>query len=169
MNEIFIRRSLRRFTDRPLSQQELEQLLRAAMQAPSAGNAQPWEFVVVKNKTTFEKIIEIHPYASPLNTADAAIVVCGNTNRERFAGFWVQDCSAALQNLLLEAVSLNLGAVWLGIHPIQQRVEDLAALLKLPEGVIPLGIVAVGHPAEGQNNQFTDRFDPSRIHYENWD
>ena len=168
MNEIYTRRSLRRFTGQPLTEKELEQLLRAAMQAPSAGNSQPWEFVVVKNKATFEKIIDIHPYATPLDTADAAIVVCGNTNRERFAGFWVQDCSAALQNLLLEAVTMNLGAVWLGIYPNEQRVTDLSALLNLPEGVIPLGIVAVGHPAEGQKNQFTDRFDPSRIHHEKW-
>ena len=168
MNEIYTRRSLRRFTNQPLSDKEIEQLLRAAMQAPSAGNCQPWEFIVVKNKSTFEKIIDIHPYATPLDTADAAIVVCGNTGRERFPGFWVQDCSAALQNLLLEAVSMDLGAVWLGIHPIQQRVEDLSALLGLPKEVIPLGIVAVGHPAAGQKNLFTDRFDPSRIHHEKW-
>ena len=106
MNELNIRRSIRRFTDKPVTEEQMEQLLRAAMQAPSAGNAQTWEFVVVKNKNTFVKIMNIHPYATPLQTADAAIVVCGNTNRERYDGFWVQDCSAAMQNLLLKAVEL---------------------------------------------------------------
>ncbi|MBP0962691.1 MAG: nitroreductase family protein [Oscillospiraceae bacterium] len=168
MNELNIRRSIRRFTNEPVTDAQMEQLLRAAMQAPSAGNAQTWDFVVVKNKATFEKIIDIHPYATPLQTADAAIVVCGNTSRERYDGFWVQDCSAAMQNLLLKAVELGLGAVWLGIHPIAERVEGLAALLDLPKGVIPLGIAAVGHPANGQQNQFVDRFHPEYIHKEKW-
>ncbi|MBR5558760.1 MAG: nitroreductase family protein [Oscillospiraceae bacterium] len=168
MNEINIRRSIRRFTDKPLTDMQIEQLLKAAMQAPSAGNAQTWEFVVVKNKNTFLKIMNIHPYATPLQTADTAIVVCGNTRRERYDGFWVQDCSAAIQNLLLKAVSLNLGAVWLGIHPIQERVDALSALLELPKDIIPLGIVAVGHPAEGYENQYIDRFHPEYIHNEKW-
>ena len=168
MNELNIRRSIRRFTDKPVTEEQIEQLLRAAMQAPSAGNAQTWDFVVVKNKNTFVKIMNIHPYATPLQTADAAIVVCGNTNRERYDGFWVQDCSAAMQNLLLKAVELNLGAVWLGIYPIEERVQGLASLLNLPEGVIPMGIAAVGHPAEGHENQFVDRFHPEYIHKEKW-
>ena len=168
MKEINNRRSIRRFAEKPLTDAQLEQLLRAAMQAPSAGNAQTWDFVVVKNKNTFVKIMNIHPYATPLQTADAAIVVCGNTNRERYDGFWVQDCSAAIENLLLKAVDLNLGAVWLGIYPLQERIDGLSTLLGLPAGVIPLGVIAVGHPAEGYENQFVDRFHPEYIHNEKW-
>jgi len=168
MKEINNRRSIRRFAEKPVTDAQLEQLLRAAMQAPSAGNAQTWDFVVVKNKNTFVKIMNIHPYATPLQTADTAIVVCGNTNRERYDGFWVQDCSAAIENLLLKAVDLNLGAVWLGIYPLQERIDGLSTLLGLPAGVIPLGVIAVGHPAEGYENQFVDRFHPEYIHNEKW-
>lgn len=168
LKEIETRRSIRRFTQSPLTDSQLEQLLRAAMQAPSARNQQPWEFVVVKNRETFEKIVALHPYASPLMTAAAGIVICGDTRRELSPGYWVQDCSAATQNLLLEAVHMGLGAVWLGIYPRDDRVEGLAKLLKLPEHVLPLAVVAVGHPDEGVENKFVDRFDPDRIHKEMW-
>ena len=88
------------------------------MRAPSAGNEQPWEFIVVKSKETMQKIREFHIYSQPLDTAACAVVVCGNQTKERFPGYWVQDCSAATQNLLLEAVHLGLGAVWMG-HPAE--------------------------------------------------
>ena len=168
LKQLETRRSLRRFTNEPVSDQQLEQLLRAAMQAPSARNQQPWEFVVVKNKETFAKIQQIQPFSSPLQTADTAVVICGNTERELSPGYWVQDCAAATQNLLLEAVHLGLGAVWMGFYPREDRVEGLQALLNLPEHVLPLAVVAVGHPDEGVENKFVDRFDPDRIHCESW-
>lgn len=166
MKEIFERRSVRKFTGEPLTDAQLEQLLRAAMRAPSAGNEQPWDFIVVKNRETMQKIREFHIYSQPLDTAACAIVVCGDEEKQRFPGYWVQDCSAATQNLLLEAVHLGLGAVWMGVYPMQARVEDCQKLFGLPETVIPLGIIAVGHPAETPAP--LDTYKPERVHLETW-
>ena len=166
MKEIFARRSVRKFTEEPVSDAQLEKLLRAAMNAPSACNEQPWEFVVIKDKLTFLEIRRFQRFSMPLNTAALAIVVCGDTTRQRFDGFWVQDCSAATQNLLIEAEHLGLGAVWMGLHPIDMWTRRMKELLALPEKVVPLGIIAVGHPDE--HPEPADRFQPERIHYEKW-
>lgn len=166
MEVIFRRRSIRRFSEDNVSDEVVEKLLRAAMAAPSAGNQQPWEFIVVRDKSTFEKVMEFHPYSTPLKEANVAIVVCGDTTRERFAGYWVQDCSAATQNILLEAEHLGLGAVWLGVHPREERVNGLKDLLELPQSIIPLCIVAIGYPLEQRGK--VDRFDEAKIHYEKW-
>ena len=101
-----------------------------------------------------------------LKDAPLAIVVCGDERLERYKGFWVQDCSAATQNLLLAAHAVGLGAVWLGVYPVQQRVAKTQDLLGLPEGVIPLAIIAVGHPAERKPP--ADRYDASRVHRNSW-
>lgn len=166
MKEIFSRRSIRKFTDEPVSGEHLEKLLRAAMNAPSACNEQPWEFVVIKDREIFKKIRTFQRFSAPLGTADLAIVVCGDTKRQTFDGFWVQDCSAATQNLLLEAEYLGLGAVWMGLHPIKEWTDKMSALLNLPEQVMPLGIIAVGHPAA--RVEPADRFRPERIHRDQW-
>lgn len=166
MKEIFSRRSIRRFTDEPLSDAHLEKLLRAAMNAPSACNEQPWEFVVIKNRDIFKEIRTFQRFSAPLDTAACTIVVCGDTTRQRFDGFWIQDCSAATENLLLEAEHLGLGAVWMGLHPIKHWTDRMSALLKLPEKVIPLGIIAVGHPAE--HPAPADRYQPDRVHFDQW-
>ena len=167
MKEIFSRRSIRKFTDEPVSDLHLEKLLRAAMNAPSAGNEQPWEFVVMRDRDSMLKILEFHPYATPLKTAACAVVLCGNTQRQRFsADFWVQDCSAATQNLLLEAEYLGLGAVWMGVYPGANRVEGVQKLLSLPETVIPLCVIALGHPAE--HPEPADRYLPERVHFDQW-
>ena len=166
MKEIFSRRSIRKFTGEPVSDLHLEKLLRAAMNAPSACNEQPWEFVVIKNRDIFQQIRTFQPFSAPLDTADLAIVVCGDTTRQRYDGFWVQDCSAATQNLLLEAEHLGLGAVWMGLHPIQDWTDKMKALLALPEAVVPLGMIAVGHPAA--RVEPADRYQPERIHFDKW-
>lgn len=166
MKEIFSRRSIRKFTQEPVTEQEREKLLRAAMNAPSACNEQPWEFVVVRNREVMQEIRKLHIYFGPLDTADCAIVVCGNLKREVAPGFWVQDCSAAMQNLLLEAEYLGLGAVWMGVYPIEARVESVKEILSLPESVIPLGIAAVGRPAI--EVEPADRYQPDRIHQDKW-
>lgn len=166
MKEIFSRRSIRKFTDQPISAEHLEKLLRAAMNAPSACNEQPWEFVVIKRREIFKKIRAFQPYSMPLDTADLAIVICGDTTRQRYEGFWVQDCSAAAQNLLLEAEYLGLGAVWMGLHPIQEWTDKMSALLDLPETVVPLGMIAVGHPAA--RVEPADRYLPERVHLDKW-
>lgn len=168
MKEIFERRSIRKYTAEPVSLEQEEKLLRAAMQAPSAGNEQPWEFIVVRDPETLKKMTKDHPYSTPLLGAPLGILICGDVNKQRFNpyAYWVQDCSAAIQNLLLEAQYLGLGAVWMGLHPIKEREDVLIELFGLPEGVIPLGMIAVGHPA--QTVEPVDRYLPERVHREKW-
>ena len=168
MKEIFERRSIRKYTADPVSLEHEEKLLRAAMQAPSAGNEQPWEFIVVRDPETLKNMTEGHPYSTPLLGAPLGILVCGDVNKQKFNpyAYWVQDCSAAIQNLLLEAQHLGLGAVWMGLHPIKEREDVLIELFGLPEGIIPLGMIAVGHPA--QTVAPVDRYLPERVHREKW-
>lgn len=166
MNAIFKRRSIRKYLDKPVSDNYVKDILKAAMAAPSAGNEQPWEFIVVNDRNILNRIAEIHPYAKMLLQAPIAIVVCGDMNKEKYQGFWVQDCSAATQNMLLEATDKGLGTVWIGVYPNQDRINDLVSLFNLPANVIPLGMVAVGYPAEDM--QEVDRFDENKIHYNKW-
>ena len=166
MEAVLKRRSIRQFTDRPIAQDDLNTLLRAAMMAPTARNCQEWEFVVVRNKETFKKMMHVHPYAKMLEQADCAIIVCGNTQREHAPGYWMADCGAATQNILLAATSLGIGSVWLGVYPNEERMKGLAALLGLPDYVKPLNIIALGYPAEKKEE--VGRFDPAKIHTEKW-
>lgn len=168
MDTIFKRRSVRKYLDKPVEDAQITQLLKAAMRAPSAGNEQPWEFVVLSERDTMVKIMEFHPYAKMLQATPCVIVVCANLQRSKFPeyDYWVQDCSAAAQNLLLEAWDLGLGATWLGVYPIPERVQGMQALLKLPGHVVPLCAVTVGHPAEVPPP--ADTFDEERIHREQW-
>lgn len=167
MEAIFKRRSVRKFTSDRISDQDMEKLLRAAMRAPSAGNEQPWEFIVLRDRETMVNVLEFHPYATMLKEADCAVVVCGNLERKKFTeDYWVQDCSAATQNLLLEAVELGLGAVWLGVYPLKERVAGFQKLLNLPDSVIPLNAVALGYPSIAPDP--ADTYVPGRIHWEKW-
>lgn len=166
MDSILKRRSIRKYKDIKVSDEVVEDLLRAAMAAPSAGNEQPWEFVVLRNKEVMKKITEIHPYSKMLLNSDVAIVVCGDEEKEVFKGYWVQDCSAATENILLAAQDMGLGAVWLGVYPIADRVEKIKEILGLPGNVIPLSIVPVGYPDEEKTP--ADRFDEARIHLNRW-
>lgn len=170
MEVIDNRRSVRTYLDKPVDEKELELLLRAAMRAPSAGNEQPWEFIVMQDRDRLDAAAEVSPYAKPLLRAPMAIVVCGNLKHCVFPGkeqdYWIQDCSASIQNMLLEAAHLGLGGVWLGIYPADDRVERLSRLLDLPEDIIPLGIVSLGYPEEIPAPMET--FLPERIHRERW-
>lgn len=163
---VLTRRSIRKYTPEPVGDDLVERLLCAAMAAPSAGDQRPWQFVVVRERATMTAITEVHPYARMLAAAPLAIVVCGDTRLEKWPQFWEQDCAAATENLLIEAEALGLGAVWLGVHPLPERVEGLRRLLDAPDHVVPFAIVAVGHPA--QRKPPADRFDPSRVHRERW-
>ncbi|NOZ60354.1 MAG: nitroreductase family protein [Calditrichaeota bacterium] len=166
MQGILTRRSIRKFKKTPISEDIIEQVLRAAMAAPSAGNCQPWHFVVLRDHAVMDKIPEFHPHSKMLLQAAAAIVVCWDKNSELADGYGIQDASAATENILLAAHSLGLGAVWLGIFPRQHRVEKLKKLLNLPEHIIPLGVVAIGHPDEKKPP--ANRFDPQKVHFEKW-
>jgi nitroreductase len=166
MNAIFNRRSIRKYTKQEISEEIIEKLLRAGMAAPSAANEQPWHFVVIKDKDILYAIPKFHPYAQMLREADCAIVVCGDLVLESNKGFWVQDCSAATENILIEATDLGLGSVWLGVYPDKDRVKPVQTLLGLPETVIPLSIIALGYPTDSKTP--TDRFNPKRIHQNKW-
>jgi nitroreductase len=166
MSVIFRRRSIRRYADRPVPGELVEKVLKAGMAAPSAGNGQPWQFVVLDDRAVLNRVTEILTYSQMLKEAGAAIVVCGDLTQEKAPGFWVQDCAAATQNMLLMATDLGLGSVWLGVYPAEERVNALKQLLQLPEPVIPLSIVSLGYPAEAKEP--IDRFDQWRVHRNRW-
>ncbi|MBQ2327351.1 MAG: nitroreductase family protein [Clostridia bacterium] len=167
MKEIMNRRSVRQYTDHQITPEEETSLLRAAMQAPSAGNEQPWEFIVLRERENIMKLTVGNPYSKMLEHAPMAIVVCGDLSRQRFPyDFWIQDCSAAVQNILIEAVHLGLGGVWLGTYPIEERVKGIQQAFSLPENIVPLAVLAIGQPAK--EPEPADRFIPERIHRENW-
>ena len=150
ISNIMTRTSIRSFTDEPLTDNQIETLLRAGMAAPSAVNKQPWKFVVVKNKPLLQQIADSLPNTR-LSSAVCAIVVCGDMTKTLDGvarDFWIHDCSAATENILLAAHALELGAVWAGIFPNPDRVDKLRGLIDLPETQIPLCVIAIGHPAE---------------------
>jgi len=148
---IFQRRSIRKYTDQPVEPEKLEWLLRAGMAAPSAMNCKPWEFIVV---TEAEKLAQFRTRLVFGNrNAPAAIVVCGHPTLlpNPAAGlFWVQDCSAAVENILIAAVSLGLGTVWIGLHPVKPFVQTVRKIVSIPRSVTPLCIIYVGYPLEGK-------------------
>ncbi|MBQ7606556.1 MAG: nitroreductase family protein [Desulfovibrionaceae bacterium] len=163
---IMTRRSVRTFTDEDVSDALLEQLLRAGMQAPSAGNAQPWEFVVLRERALLEEVAKINEYAAFAPKAALGILVCANLTLEKFPGYWVEDTAAAVQNILLAAHSLSLGAVWTGVYPTENRVTAMRALIHAPEHIIPMGLIIVGHPKAVPAP--VDRFNKDRIHTNTW-
>jgi len=163
---ILTRRSIRKYTAEPIAADQIDKLLRAAMRAPSAGNEQPWHYIVVEDKKILAQVPAFHPYAAMITEAPAAIVVCGDSSIGLGDAFWIQDCSAATQNILLAAHALGLGAVWLAVYPIQSRLDGAGKLFNLPANIIPLCIVALGHPAEPKPSK--DRFDPVKVHRNTW-
>lgn len=166
LEAIRTRRSVRVFENKPVSRDLLRQLVAAGMQAPSAGNQQPWQFVIIDDKGLLLRVPEFHPYAQMAETAPAAILVCGDLNLEQRKGYWVQDCSAATQNILLAAHAAGLGAVWTGVYPREERVAGARRLFGLPETVIPLSLIFVGYPAE--HPQPENRFREDRLHWNRW-
>lgn len=158
------RRSIRKFTEEPVSREVLTNLLKAGMAGPSAMNAKPWEFVVVTEKETMDKFRRGLMFAKM--KAPAAICVLGSKRKQgNKAGdqFWVQDCSAATENILLAAVALGLGAVWIGIHPVFLFERQVKSILNLPKGVTPLSLIFIGHPAEEKPAR--TQYDEDRVHW----
>lgn len=166
LDAIFTRRSVRDFTHDPVSQEEIDQLLRAGMQAPSAGNEQPWHFVVIEDPEILHAIPEFHPHSKMLLDAPLAIQVCSDRKLEKKRASWIQDCAAATQNILLAAHALRLGAVWLGIFPKADRVAGMQKLLNLPKDIRPFGLIAIGHPKV--KPEPVDRFKIDRVHHNQW-
>lgn len=167
MKEIFERRSIRKYEDKPVAEEDIKKLLRAAMYAPSAGNEKPWHFIVVKNRETLNSIPEFHMHTQMLKEAPLAIIVCADTSNLKYEGsFWIQDIAACIQNILLEGQHLGLGTCWCGVYPREMLINGVKELFKLPEHIMPAGIVAVGHPAE--QREVRERYSEERVHYENW-
>jgi len=163
---ILTRRSIRRFSKRPVNDKDIRELLQAAMAAPSAGNEQPWHFVVISDRELLLQIPNLHPHAEMCRSAAAAILVCADPRLEKHSGYWVQDVAAATQNILLAAHALGLGAVWVGVHPRTEREAALRELLGLPAEIIPFALVPFGDPAETKGP--SERYDPGRIHRNRW-
>lgn len=168
IENIMTRTSIREFTNQPVALDTLDCIVKAGMAAPSAMNKQPWAFVVVTEREMLDSLNAHHPYAN-LKTAKAAIIVCGDMEKTiEGAGkeYWVQDCSAATENILLAAHALGLGAVWCGVYPVEERIAEVSKVLQLPETVVPLNIVTMGYPA--QNPEPKDKYNPAKIHYQKW-
>jgi len=146
MNEaINSRRSIRRYQpDKPVTREQLKQLMTAAMLAPSAKNSRPWEFIAVTKRELLDEIANIHPYAQMCRTATAAIVVVAVPQGKELEGYFSQDCGAATQNILLEAVDMGLGACWCGVFPRKERIPEIAKLFDIVEPKIPFAVIAVG-------------------------
>jgi len=166
MDAILSRRSIRRYTSQMVSDELIKELLDAAMSAPSAGNEQPWHFVIIRDKNILNEIPKIHPYSQMLKEAPLAILVCGDETLQKYQGYWVQDCSAATENLLIAVNAKGLGAVWLGVYPIEDRVIGLRKLLGMPENVIPFSLLSIGYPAEQKPR--ANRYDETRVHQDKW-
>jgi nitroreductase len=166
MDAIYKRRSIRKFTGERVPEEVITELIKAGMNAPSAGNQQPWQFVIIDDRKLLNEIPKFHPYSQMLREAPVAILVCGDTGLEKHEGYWVQDCSAAVENILLEIADRGYGGVWLGVYPRAERVEGVRKLLGIPEGIIPFALIALGRPAEEKPRK--NEFNKERIRHNTW-
>ncbi len=165
LETIHQRTSIRSFTDQAVTEEQLETLLRAAMAAPSSRNVQPWVFYVVDDAATLQHLAKELPFASMAAGAPVAIIVCGDTRKgqpnEEQAKNWIMDCSAASQNLLLAAHAMGLGAVWTGVFPYRDRIDVVRERLNIPEHLVPLNLIPIGHPAESPPPK--EKWDPGKV------
>ena len=158
------RTSIRQYTDETVSKADIDTMLRAGMAAPTAVNRQPWHFVAVTDKAKLAELAGRR--GGMIKQAGVAIVVCGNMDKAMQGpgqAFWVQDCSAATENILLAANAIGLGAVWTGCYPMDDRVAEVSKALKLPETIVPLCVIAIGHPAEQPTPK--DKWKPENVSY----
>jgi nitroreductase len=168
IDNIFSRKSVRHFTSETVSKERLEILMKAGMAAPSANNKQPWTFIGITDRTLMDHLAAGLPYAKMLAQAGGAIVVCGDMNKidPNKKDYWIQDCSAATENILLATEASGLGAVWTALYPYKERYSIVQDALSLPDTVIPLCIIPIGHPTGA--DQPKDKFKPGNIHWNKW-
>ncbi len=166
MEALLTRRSIRKYQSRPVSEEDLQSILEAAMCTPSARNQQPWHFVVIRDRVLLDRIPEAHPYSSMMREVSLAVLVCCDPALEKTEGYWVQDCAAATENLLLAVHALGLAGVWLGVYPREERMSGLGALFSLPRGIIPFSLIPIGYPAETKGRE--ERYRVDRIHLNRW-
>lgn len=167
LNCIMTRTSIRQYQDRPVEQEKVEQLLRAAMAAPTAVNKQPWHFYVLNTKEAINRLADASQRGSDMvRSAALVIIVCGDMDKAlegKAREYWIQDTSAATENLLLAAHALGLGAVWTGVYPMKERVEMTTKVLNLPENLVPLCTILIGYPAENPTPK--DKWKPENVTY----
>ncbi len=166
MNPVFSRRSIRKFTPGPLDEEQVRTLLKAGLCAPSARNKQPWHFIAVTERAHLNEIPRYHPYASMVTEASLAILVCGDLDIENDIGYIVQNCSAATENILVTASDLGLGSVWLGVYPKEDRMQGMKILFRLPDHIVPVSLIAIGHPAEHKPTK--SDYDWTKVRYNRW-
>jgi nitroreductase len=166
VDNIFSRRSVRRYLPKPVSSDLIENVLKAGMNAPSAGDEQPWHFIIIDKHDLLLNISESHPYAKMLKDAPIAILVCGDLQVLKFKDLWIQDCSAASENMLLAAHDLGLGAVWIGVYPAENLVREIRNILSIPQHIVPFSIIGIGYPAEEKKGRL--RYDKSKVHNNGW-
>lgn len=160
------RRSIRSYTDDAVPQDMVERVINAAMTAPSAGNQQPWHFVIIRDRESLDQIPTFHPYSKMVIKCQVAVLVCGAPDGKKWPAYWPQDCSAATQNMLLAARDLGLGTVWAGIYPDEKRMIGFRKLLTIPKNIFPFALIPIGWPAGEFKVQ--DRYNPSLVHHEIW-
>ncbi|NWF94433.1 MAG: nitroreductase family protein [Syntrophaceae bacterium] len=165
MEAILSRRSIRQYTSQKVSDHLVRELLEAAMSAPSANNEQPWHFVILDDRKIMSEIPKFHPYSSMLREAPLAILVCVDLSLGS-EGFLVQDGSAATENILIAAHARGLGAVWLGVYPLKERINGMRRLLGIPDRILPLALISMGYPAEKISR--ANRYQASRVHTNRW-
>lgn len=163
LDNIFGRRSIRKYTNKPVAKDDVRKLLEAGMHAPTAKNIQPWHFIVIDRRELLDELSVAHPYATMLKQASLAILVCGDRHLQDMDGYLVQDCSAATQNIMLAAHALGLGSVWLGMYPREDRMYGMGKLLKVPAHILPVALISIGYPDE--TRPAPDRYNNDRIHY----
>lgn len=163
---IHSRKSVRKYLDKPVTKEQLEILLRAGMAAPTAGDRRPWVFVAVTDRAVLDTLSFSSPNTKMLTNATAAIVVCGDTRKGLKSDVWVQDCSAASENILLAAEAIGLGAVWCGIYLNPEPTAYVKRVLGLPTEIIPLNIISIGWPTGAEKPK--NKWDPTNIHWNRW-
>jgi len=161
---IFKRRSVRKFREQAVEKEKLTKIAEAGMAAPSSNNRKPWHLITITERETLDKLAEAHPYGKMLFQATAAVAVCGDTGIS--PDYWVKDCSAATENILIAAAALDLGSCWLGCHPREERVSNIKKILSIPENIGVLSLIAIGYPAE--NKEARTQYDKSRDHLQKW-
>ncbi len=163
---IMTRRSIRKYDKKEVSKDIINKILAAAMMAPSAHDQRPWRFLVITDKKLLEKAANVYKYHGMVKDAAFAILACGDPSVEKQEGFWIQDCSAATQNLLLASHSLGLGSVWTGVFPRTDRVDAFRKLFSIPQPIIPFALIPFGYPAETRQKE--DRYDETKVHWNTW-
>lgn len=164
---LFSRRSIRKYKGRsPISSETVKYIIEAAMCAPSARNMQPWHFVLTQDHHILDVLSERHPYAKMLKEASLAIIVCGDKRVDDNESYLLQNCAVATQNLLLAAHACELGAVWLGVHPREERIKMCREIFSLPDYIMPVALISVGYPDEKKSRN--DNYESYKVHWDKW-